>query len=150
MNFTVSRTSEIMAKALDGLSARHKAITANIANAQTADYTRSDVVFEDQLQNIVAMENLKENVKIQNSKLPLSVNFNQADVLLKSNSFENYSPDTVIDTDSPVISNGNNVNLEVEMVELSKNASKYNVISQLESKYFTRLLDQIKSAGNIQ
>jgi len=150
MDFTVNRTSEIMQRALDGLSARHKAITANIANAQTADYIRSDVIFEDQLQNIVEMENLKENVRIQNSKLPLSINFNQADVLLKSNSFEGYSPDTVIDTDSPIISNGNNVNLEVEMVELSKNASKYNVISQLESKYFSRLLEQIRSAGNIQ
>ena len=120
MDFTISRTGTILEKALDGLSARHNAITANIANAQTADYTRSDVVFEDQLQNIVAMENIKENVKIQNSQLPLSVNFSQADVLLKSNSFANYAPDTVIDTDSPIIAHGNNVNLEVEMVELSK------------------------------
>jgi len=149
MDFTINRTAKIMEKALDGLSARHNAITSNIANAQTENYTRSDVIFEDQLQNIVSMENAKEDVKIQNSKLPLSVNFTQADVLLKSNSFANYSPDTIIDTDSPMISNGNNVNLEVEMVELSKNASKFNVISQLESKYFTRLLEQIKSAGNL-
>ena len=149
MDFTISRTAQIMEKALDGLSARHNAITANIANAQTEGYTRSDVIFEDQLQNIVELENIKESVKIQNSKLPLSVNFSQADVLLKSNSFANYSPDTVIDTDSPMISNGNNVNLEVEMVELSKNASKYNVIAQMEGKYFTRLLEQIKSAGNL-
>lgn len=149
MDFTISRTAQIMEKALDGLSARHKAISANIANAQTADYTRSDVVFEDQLQNIVAMENIKENVKLQNSKLPLSVNFSQADVLLKSNSFENYSPDTVIDTDSPIVANGNNVNLEVEMVELSKNASRYNVLAQLEGKYFNSLLEQIKSASTL-
>ena len=149
MDFTISRTAQIMEKALDGLSARHKAISANIANAQTADYTRSDVVFEDQLQNIVAMENIKENVKWQNSKLPLSVNFSQADVLLKSNSFENYSPDTVIDTDSPIVANGNNVNLEVEMVELSKNASRYNVLAQLEGKYFNSLLEQIKPASTL-
>ena len=149
MDFTISRTGKILEKALDGLSARHNAITANIANAQTADYTRSDVHFEDQLQNIVAMENIKENVKIQNSQLPLSVNFTQADVLLKSNSFENYAPDTVIDTDSPIIAHGNNVNLEVEMVELSKNASRYNVISQLQSGYFRKLLEQIKSTGNL-
>ena len=88
-------------------------------------------------------------VSLNHPKLPLNVNFNQADVLLKSNSFENYSPDTVIDTDSPIISNGNNVNLEVEMVELSKNASRYNVLSQLESKYFSRMLEQIKSAGTL-
>ena len=149
MDFTISRTGKILEKALDGLSARHNAITANIANAQTADYTRSDVLFEDQLQNIVAMENIKENVKIQNSQLPLSVNFSQADVLLKSNSFANYAPDTFIDTDSPIIAHGNNVNLEVEMVELSKNASRYNVISQLQSGYFRKLLEQIKSTGNL-
>ena len=56
MDFTVNRTAKILEKALDGLSARHNAITSNIANAQTSDYTRSDVVFEDQLQNIVNLE----------------------------------------------------------------------------------------------
>ncbi len=149
MDFTISRTANIVEKALDGLSARHNALSANIANAQTSGYTRSDVVFEDQLQNIVAMENIKENVKVQNSKLPLTVNYSQADLILKSNSFENYAPDTVIDTDSPIITDGNNVNLEVEMVELSKNASKYNVLSQIEGKYFSTLLEQIKSAGTL-
>ncbi len=149
MDFTISRTAKIMEKALDGLSARHNAISANIANAQTEGYTRSDVIFEDQLQNIVAMENVKENVKIQNSQLPLSVNFSQADVILNSDSFLGYRPDTVVDTDSPIVANGNNVNLEVEMVELSKNASKYNVLAQLQGKYFNSLLEQIKSAGNL-
>lgn len=149
MDFTINRTANIVEKALDGLSARHNALSANIANAQTAGYTRSDVVFEDQLQNIVAMENIKENVKVQNSMLPLTVNYSQADLILKSNSFENYAPDTVVDTDSPIISDGNNVNLEVEMVELSKNASKYNVLAQIEGKYFNTLLEQIKSAGTL-
>ena len=149
MDFTISRTAKIMEKALDGLSARHKAISANIANAQTANYTRNDVIFEDQLQNIVAMENVKENVKIQNSKMPLTVNFSQADLILKSNPYSNYAPDTIVDTDSAIISNGNNVNLEVEMVELSKNASRYNILSQLEGKYFRSLLEQIKSTGTL-
>ncbi len=149
MDFTISRTAKIVEKALDGLSARHKALSANIANAQTSDYTRSDVIFEDQLQNIVAMENIKEDVKLQNSKLPLMVNYSQADLILKSNPYKDYAPDTVIDTDSPIITNGNNVNLEVEMVELSKNASKYNVLAQLEGKYFSSLLEQIKSASNL-
>ena len=149
MDFTISRTAKIMEKALDGLSARHKAISANIANAQTANYTRNDVVFEDQLQNIVRMENVKEDVKIQNSKLPLSVNYSQADLILKSNPYSNYAPDTIVDTDSAIVANGNNVNLEVEMVELSKNASKYNVLAQLEGKYFNSLLEQIKSASTL-
>ena len=149
MDFTISRTAKIMEKALDGLSARHKAISANIANAQTANYTRNDVIFEDQLQNIVAMENVKENVKIQNSKMPLTVNFSQADLILKSNPYENFAPDTVIDTDSAIISNGNNVNLEVEMVELSKNASRYNVLAQLQGKHYRSLLEQIKAGSTL-
>jgi len=149
MDFTINRTAQIMEKALDGLSARQKAITANIANAQTANYTRNDVIFEDQLQNMVEAENTKENLRALNAKMPLSVNLTSADMILKSNSFANFSPDTVLDTDSPIISNGNNVNLEVEMVELSKNASRYNVIAQLEGKYFDTLLEQIKSAGSL-
>ena len=34
MDFTISRTGKILEKALDGLSARHNAITANIANTR--------------------------------------------------------------------------------------------------------------------
>ena len=149
MDFTMSRTAKIMEMALDGLSARNKAISSNIANAQTANYTRHDVMFEDQLQEIVRMENIKENVKIQNSKLPLSINYSQADLLLKSDTSANFAPNAIIDTNSPIITNGNNVNLEVEMVELSKNASRYNVLAQLESGYFSKISEQIKSAGNI-
>ena len=145
MDFTMSRTAKIMEMALDGLSARNKAISSNIANAQTANYTRSDVLFEDQLQEIVKMENIKENIKIQNSKLPLSINYTQADLLLKSDTGKDFAPNTIIDAQSPIIAHGNNVNLEVEMVELSKNASRYNVLAQLESGYFSKTLEQIKS-----
>ena len=42
-----------------------------------------------------------------------------------------------------------NIQKTSQMVELSKNASKYNILSQLEGKYFRSLLEQIKSASTL-
>ncbi|MDD3593703.1 MAG: flagellar basal body rod protein FlgB [Candidatus Gastranaerophilales bacterium] len=158
MDFTSNTTSKIVEKAMDGLSARQKAISANIANSQTDNYTRVDVQFEDQLKNIMANERMQEQVKLNNSYAslkPMSVNVGilpnsyASDVIMEADNFKSFAPEDIIDTDSPVISSGNNVNIEAEMVELAKNSSKYNVLAQLQSKYFKKMEDQFKSASTL-
>ena len=150
-DITVSRQAKIIEKALDGLSARQKALAANVANVQSTDYTRSDVVFEDQLQYIISQENLGEKTRIENSKMPLSVNYNMQLASLPNimADYNNFLPENFIDTESPVIANNNNVNIEYELAQLSKNASRYQVLSQLQAKQFSQMLEQIKSAGTL-
>ncbi|HEY9745428.1 MAG TPA: flagellar basal body rod protein FlgB, partial [Oculatellaceae cyanobacterium] len=46
MDLITSLTSQVMHKALDGLSKRHKAIASNLANVDTPNYRRRDVSFE--------------------------------------------------------------------------------------------------------
>ena len=57
MDFLSTDAMEITTLALNGLSARHKALSANIANADTPGYQRIDVVFEDQLAKIMNQVN---------------------------------------------------------------------------------------------
>ena len=148
----VSRQAKILEKALDGLSARQNALAANVANAQSTDYTRSDVVFEDQLQYIINQENLGEQMRLQNSRMPLSVNYNMqlSNLPNLTADYNNFLPETFMDTESQVIANNNNVNIEYEMAQLAKNASRYQVLSQLEAKQLSQMLEQIKSAGSLQ
>ncbi len=150
-DITVTRQAKIIEKALDGLSARQKALAANVANVQSTDYTRSDVVFEDQLQYIINQENLGEKTRIENSRMPLSVNYNMQLASLPNITadYNNFLPENFIDTESPVIANNNNVNIEYELAQLSKNASRYQVLSQLQAKQFSQMLEQIKSAGTL-
>jgi flagellar basal-body rod protein FlgB len=53
MDLITSLTTQVMNKALDGLSRRHKAIASNLANVDTPNYRRRDVSFEGALQHAI-------------------------------------------------------------------------------------------------
>lgn len=156
MDFLTDRTMNLTELALDGLMARQKVLSANIANAQTPGYQRKDVVFEDQLSKIMQQENLKTNIKKMNSSMPLQVqnqfidganldiNTTTVQRMLAKNSYEDFKPEVIDDMNAPITQDGNNVNIEQEMAELSKNASKYMILTELESRSFTKMVDLIK------
>jgi flagellar basal-body rod protein FlgB len=150
VDLITSRAINISSLAMDGLSARHKAISSNIANAETPDYKRIDVSFEDQLGKIINTENVKELQKLQNSgqmpvsenksNMPLSVNYNQG--FMESSDFE---PSPFQSEDNPPNTKGNTVNIETEMSELTKNGMTYNALATLQSKAFKGLGEVIRS-----
>ena len=61
------RAIEVSKLAMDGLLERQKAISSNTANAVTPDYQRKDVVFEDQLRDIIAKDNVRRDLRMKNS-----------------------------------------------------------------------------------
>lgn len=157
MDLTSSRTLDIAALALDGLSARHKAISSNIANADTPDYKRTDVSFEDQLGKIIQTEDLKDMIKLQNSinpqnnsgtlntlnymsGMPLSISHNKSSLQMSD-----FNPQTVESTDNDANENGNTVNIEREMSYLTKNGMTYDALANLQSKEFKIMTEVIKS-----
>lgn len=50
MKFIDSNHSQLMARAMDSYSLRHRITSANIANADNPDYNKQTVKFEDELQ----------------------------------------------------------------------------------------------------
>ncbi len=159
MDLISSRATEITKLALDGLSTRHKVLSSNIANAQTPGFQKSEVVFEDQLQQIIQDENLKESVKINNSMglkynpaslnsmgSLISPNTSSSAAILKHNSYQSYKPRTIADSSPAISTDGNNVNIEVEMTELMKNGTKFTVLSELEGKMYNKISEIIKGA----
>ena len=147
MDLISTRIIDVATLGLDGLSARHKAIASNIANADTPDYKRVDVTFEDQLDKIINTENFKESQKLRNSmdnnaNMPLSVNYNNQSFMEMSN----FHPQAVESDENPPNTNGNTVNIEQEMSELTKNGMKYNALATLQAKEFRILSDVIKGS----
>lgn len=152
-----SRTIDITKLALDGLLMRQKAITANTANVMTPDYQRKEVSFENQLREIVDKDDLKTYIKEQNSiqynptALDLVVGDTNKQGLtqqqaryLQSNIYSDYDPQITDDTVSGVDSNGNNVNMESEMMDMASVGMKYNVLSNLEQKQMGLIRGAIK------
>ena len=158
MDLISSRTIEITKLGMDGLMDRQQAISSNIANVMTPDYQRKEVAFESQLAEIIEKENLKDYIKGQNSieYIPPNVDVFTGEVhhyrtptmqekaYLKSNTMEDYKPQYVTDIYSGANIDGNNVELEREMMDLAKTGQQYLVLSNLERRQFADLQSVIR------
>lgn len=151
MDIISNRTKEIAAMALDGLNERAKAISANTVNVLTPNYQRKEVSFESSLRNIIEREDEKEQMKLQNS-----VNYQQNPkkvlegkspaelAFLSTHIDEGFSIDVENDMADPDGLDGNNVNLEREMMDEARNGMQYQVVANLLSKSYSMLGTIIK------
>ena len=158
MDLITNRTMDITKLGMDGLMDRQHAVASNIANVMTPGFQRKEVAFESQLAEIIEKEDLKDYIKGQNSieyKPPMVDVFTgdvhtyrtptlQEKAYLQSNTFEQFKPQIVTDVYSGANSSGNNVELEREMMDLSKTGTKYMVLSNLERRQFTLVSDAIR------
>lgn len=158
MDLISSRTIDILKYGMDGLMDRQQAISSNIANVMTPDYHRKEVAFESQLAEIIEREDLKDYIKGQNSieYVPPNVDVFTGEIhtyrtptmqekaYLTSNSYEDFKPQYVTDNYSGVNADGNNVELEREMMDLSKTGTRYLVLSNLARRQFQSLSSVIR------
>ena len=167
MDIISSRDMEIARLALGGLTARQNAIASNVSNVMTPGYQRKEVAFEEQLQNILARDDFRRELKAYNSSLDAGT---KSDVIpnkgfiptigqknalsveqlkfLAQNDYEEFSPEVLQDFTKFDPETDNNVDLEKEMTDMAKNGIKYNVLTSLEAKSFSRLSEIIRSGGS--
>ncbi len=158
MDLITSRTMEITRLGMDGLMQRQHAVASNIANVMTPGFQRKEVAFESQLSEIMENEDLKDYIKGQNSidyKPPMVDVFTgevhtyrtptlQEKAYLQSNTFEQFNPQVVTDVYSGTDATGNNVELEREMMDLTKTGTRYMVLSNLERRSFAGISEVIR------
>ena len=151
MDFIDSRTRAIGEMALNGLHERAKAISANTVNVLTPNYQRKEVSFEKSLQGVIERENAKEELKIQNTiayqKNPsefLKGQTLEQTMFLNSPTQEGFFIDVETDITEANGLDGNNVNLEVEMMDEAKNGMQYQVVASLLSKSYAMMNTIIK------
>ncbi len=111
-------TTDVLSKAIEGTWERNKALTKNIANVDTPNYKRKDVVFEDYLREAIR----------------------KGDGSLKA-----VRPRTF--TDYQALSyrkDGNNVDIDVEMSYLANNQLRYNALISQVNYNFQRIKDVLR------
>lgn len=157
MDFLTTRPVEIAQLALDGLAERNKILAANVANADTPGYQRSDVVFENQLAKILQEDNEKQSDQgsiglkytpnyLDSGFSDISVNSSAAEISSRDDLYRAFSPEVISDKSPALKPDGNNVNIEHEMAEMAKNGTKYTIISDLESRQIKYVQDVIRGA----
>ncbi len=115
--------------ALTGLALRSKAIAGNLANTNTPDYKRKIVSFEEQLQQVQSKQRLSDiPMATTNAK-----HFNN-DV----HAINEIQPR--IETDpSSIFVDHNNVDIDREMMDLTKTGLNYKAVSNMTKKYFEQM-----------
>lgn len=127
------RSTEILSKAIDASWKRNEVINNNLANVDTPGYKRQAVEFESFLS--AALDNKKFEGKRTNEKhIPIgSTDTSQIPIVTRQDR-----------TSNEMRLDGNNVDIDEEMSQLSKNNIYYNAIVQQISKQFNMIKSAIK------
>ncbi len=108
---------------------RNEAITSNIANAETPGYRAVDVTFADELEK--AFGNVSEE------------SLKRTDARHMDTSFDGMSH-LVSDFSGMTRSDGNNVDLDIQMGKLAQNSGRYNLAADLVRKKVQILTNAIR------
>jgi flagellar basal-body rod protein FlgB len=107
------KTTAVLAKVLDGTATRQRVLADNLANVDTPHYTRRDLNFEGELRDRMSQSTTDPDTHIR--------------------AIEEMALHVEDDTASPYRVDGNNVDIEREMVEVAKNSLQYESAAQLLS-----------------
>jgi flagellar basal-body rod protein FlgB len=106
----ISGQADLLVQLLRGSEVRHQVISQNLANVNTAGYKRLTVKFEDQLAQRIE----------------------SGDVLSASS----VDPEITTDLELPERADGNNVDIDMEIGELQRNALLYQTYTQVLASQF--------------
>ena len=121
----------LLSKSLDVAMLRQRSTASNIANITTPDYRRTEVRFEEKLQNVVDRWHINGKTT-HNSHRQLG-----------QRGLASVTPEVIQPLDAKSPSGINNVDLDHEMANLSKNQLKYQLNIRLLTKGFSALKTSI-------
>lgn len=120
-----NRVIGLLARALDAAALRQRVIADNIANTNTPGFKRSEVRFEEELRRA-----------LRTDRLPLVTTHPRH---IGGRDPGDIRPEVVTERHTSVRADGNNVDMEREMVELVANTIAYRTAAQLLATKFDGL-----------
>jgi flagellar basal-body rod protein FlgB len=128
----------IVSKALDAGALQQRVIANNVANVDTPGFKRSEVIFKERLK--AALESRRQS----GEDLPAVLTHPQHLPFQEIPSLNSVEPSVVLQGNTSLRNDGNNVDIDVEMARLAENNIYYTALSQLTSMHFTELKSVIR------
>jgi len=123
-------TNYLLERSLDVESSRRKVIANNIANVDVPHFKRSEVNFESELKRAVRQREDASN------KLPAIMTDEKHIPFFIERDLRSVQPRVNLDYTTIYRNDGNNVDIEKEMVDASKNMMRYNAfVTALNHNY---------------
>lgn len=122
---------DYLERSLSLSSTRQSLISNNIANVDTPGYKTMDVSFE---------EILKTEKEKQTTDFNFQGNISNPKHFVIGQSLNNeFQPEIIVQNDTSMLNNENNVDVDLEMTKLAENEIWYNTLVELMSKEFSIL-----------
>ena len=129
-NSNLMTTNYLLEKSLDVESSRRKVISNNIANVDVPHFKRSEVNFESELKRAIRQREDASN------KLPAIMTNEKHIPFFVERDLKSVQPRINLDYTTIYRNDGNNVDMEKEMVDASKNMMRYNAfVTSLNHNY---------------
>jgi flagellar basal-body rod protein FlgB len=130
-------TLDLIQRGLDASALSHSVIANNIANVDTPGFKRSEVVFEEQLKNALA---LRDGAPQQ---LALATTDPRHIAMDAVPDLDTIRPEVVTDVTSSLRNDGNNVDIDNEVSLLAQNTVRYQTLASITQHQFAQILDAI-------
>jgi flagellar basal-body rod protein FlgB len=124
----------LLEKSLDASTLRSKVISNNIANVDVPHFKRSEVDFESELKRVI-----DEREEIRNGKFEAYTTDSRHIPFDEERSVRSVRPRINLDYSTTYRSDGNNVDIEKEMVDAQKTTMRYGSAVQSISQNFKML-----------
>jgi len=121
-------TISLLERVLDLRSLRHNALVSNIANIDTPHYRAFDVMIEEEIEKVVGRDKSVMVTRTQPQHLPI-----------RDARLDTTTPGLITQSNVTVKGDGNSVDIDKAMADLSKNNLMYNALAQIISRRFLAL-----------
>lgn len=131
-----TRTQMVLKQSMDASSLRNNVIADNIANVETPNFKRSEVIFEQKMKKVLEKSTICDKLKLTNSRhIPISPATSDSPIEVREMEDLSYRNDE------------NNVDIDVETANMSKNKIYYDAVSQSMSNEIKLLKMAILGRG---
>jgi flagellar basal-body rod protein FlgB len=134
MFFTGSfaKNLDLLQRGMDVAGLRNRVLANNIANSDVPNFKRSEVTFEAQLKRALDSEKIKAPVQPPGDQWKPFAYYKPLD-------YRTVEPNVLLDYLTTAKNNGNNVDIEVEMMNLLENQLMYQTMAQVIASDFARV-----------
>lgn len=131
LNNSFGKTVDILHRTMDVSLLRRDVLANNIANADTPNFKRTEVNFETRLKQALESENVKPT--------PAKYTHERHIPFFRPIDYRTVTPRRVLDYLTTSDNNGNNVDMEQEMMSALHNQLHYNIMVDAVSNQFRQI-----------
>lgn len=135
------KTQDLLERGMNSSVLKRKVISDNIANADVPHFKRSEVIFESMIKRAVESEKI-EAVK----EVPTQISDDRHISFFKPLDYREVQPKANIDYLTTMRADGNNVDVEKEVVEASNSQMQYMMMSERINQNYRDLKQVMRMA----